>query len=91
MLNKAENPRTMTAVQIILLNYQLNINLIEITNTTGSATRSRLRNGGKLGTTKATEKRRIRDPREIWIASLATNFEGKFIMMGKVTAQLKPR
>ena len=45
----------------------------------------------KLGTMKATEKRRSRDPGEIWITSLATTVEKKVIMMGTVTAQLNPR
>ena len=42
-----------------------------------------------METTKATEKRRIRDPGEIWITSLATTVEEKVIMMGTITAQLK--
>ena len=43
-----------------------------------------------METTKATEKRRSRDSGEIWITSLATNVEKKVIMLGTMTAQLKP-
>ena len=64
--------------------------LIEIPNLTGSATSSCLRNTGKLGTTKAIEKRRSRDPGEIWTTSLATTLEKKIIILGTMSAQLKP-
>ena len=47
----------------------------------GSATSSFLRNAGKLGTTKAMENRRSRDPGEIWITSLAMTVEKKVIML----------
>ena len=63
---------------------------MEIPNPTGSATRSCLQKAGKLGTTKATEKRRNRDPGEIWTTSLATTLEKKVIMLGTTIAQLKP-
>ena len=49
-----------------------------------------MRNAVKLGMKKATEKRRSRDPGEIWITSLATTVDKKVIMMRKMTAQLKP-
>ena len=45
---------------------------------------------GKLGTTKATEKIRIRDPGEIWITSLATTVGVKVVMLGTMTAKLNP-
>ena len=63
--------------------------MIQIINTMGSATRSFLRNAGKLGTTKATEKRRSRNPEEIWIAYLATTVDRKATMLGTVNAPLK--
>ena len=64
--------------------------LIEILNPTGSAMSSCLRNARKLGTTKATEKRRSRYPGEILTTSLATTVEKKVIMLGTMIAQLKP-
>ena len=65
------------------------ITLIEITYPKGSETSSCLRNAGKLGTTKATENIRIRDPGEIWTTSLATTVEKKVIMMEPMTDQFK--
>ena len=62
---------------------------MEIPNPTGSATSSCLRNAGKLGTAKATEKRRSRYPGEIWTTSLATTVENNIIMLGTMTLQLK--
>ena len=66
------------------------ITLIEILNPTGSATSSCLRNLGKLGTTKATEKRRSRDPGYIWITSPETTVEEKVNNLGTMTEQIKP-
>ena len=63
---------------------------MEISNPKGSATSSCLHNAEKLGTTKATEKRGIRNPGEIWITSLATSVEKKVIMLGKINDQIKP-
>ena len=40
--------------------------------------------------TKATEKRRIRDPGENWITSLAMTVEKKVVMLGTMTDQIKP-
>ena len=48
-----------------------------------------MRNAVKLGMKKATEKRRSRDPGEIWITSLATTVDKKVILMGTMTDQLK--
>ena len=62
---------------------------MEILNPTGSATSSCLRNVGKLGTMKATEKRRSRDPGEIWTTSPATTVEEREIMLGTRIAQFK--
>ena len=56
----------------------------------GSATSSCLCDMGQLGTMKAREKRRSRDPGEIWTTSLATTVEKKVIMLGTITAQLNP-
>ena len=64
--------------------------LIENINPTRSATSSCLCNAGKLGTTKATEKKRSRDPEEIYTTSLATTVYKKVIMMGTMTTQIKP-
>ena len=66
------------------------ITLIEIINTTRSETRSCLRNAGKMGKTKAAEKRLSRDPGEIWITLLATNVERKATILGTLNASLKP-
>ena len=63
---------------------------MEIPNPTGSSTSSCLRNAGKLGTAKATEKRRSRYPGEIWTPSPETNVEKKVIMLGTTIAQIKP-
>ena len=64
--------------------------IIKVINSTGSATSSCLHNTGKLEMKKAAEKRRSRDPGEIWITSLTTTVEKNDIMMGTVTDQLKP-
>ena len=56
----------------------------------GSATSLCLRNVGKLGKMKAREKRRSRDPGEIWTTSLAMTAKKKVIMLGTTIAQLKP-
>ena len=40
---------------------------------------------------KATEKRRRRDPGEIWVKLLANTMERKATMMETVNAPLKPR
>ena len=55
-----------------------------------SSTSSCLRNVEKLGTTKATEKRRSRDPGEIWTISPVTTVEKRVIMLGTTIDQLKP-
>ena len=52
----------------------------------GSETSSCLRYAGKLGTTKATKKRRSTDPGKIWIISLAMTVENKVIMLETITA-----
>ena len=49
-----------------------------------------MRNEVETGRTKATEKRRIRDPGEIWIISLAMTVDKRFIVMVTMTAQFKP-
>ena len=43
-----------------------------------------------MGMTKAAEKRRSRYPKEIWITSLATAVEKNVVILGTMTAQLKP-
>ena len=55
----------------------------------GSATRSCLRNAGKLGTTKETENSRIRDPGEIWITLLANIVKIKATVLGTVNEQIE--
>ena len=62
-----------------------------ILNPTGSANRTCLRNAGKMGMTRAMEKRRSRDPGETWITLLATTVDKKSTMTGTVNAPLKPR
>ena len=47
-------------------------------------------NAGKLGMTKATEKRRNRDPGDIWTTLLAMTMDRKDIILGTLIYQLKP-
>ena len=49
-----------------------------------------MHNAGKLGMMKATEKRRIKYPGEIWITSLATTVDKKILCWEKMTDQIKP-
>ena len=56
----------------------------------GSATSSCLRNTVKLGTKKAMENRRSRDPGEICITLLTMTLDRNSTMMVPVNAPLKP-
>ena len=42
-----------------------------------------------MGTTKSMEKRRSRDPGEIWITSLAITVEKKVLILVAITVQLR--
>ena len=55
-----------------------------------SSTSSCLRNVEKLGTMKATEKRRSRDPVEIWITLLAATVDRKATILVTVNTPIKP-
>ena len=90
MLKKAEYPRTVNVVQILLLNYQPNYNSNGNYQFNGVSNHLMFAQCRKLGTKKATEKIRSRDPGEIWTTSLATTVEKKIIILGTMTVQLKP-
>ena len=90
VLNKAEYPRTVTAVQSLILNYQPNFNSYRNSQYNGVRNQLMFAQRGKTGDEEATENKRRRDPGEIWITSLATTVEKKVIMLGTMTAQLKP-
>ena len=75
VLNKAEYPKTVTAIQILLLNYQPNYNSNINYQSNGVRNQLMFVQRGEMGTAKATEKRRRRDPGEIWITILATTVE----------------
>ena len=62
VLNKAEHPRTVIAAHILILNYQTNYNSNRNSQSNGVSNHLMFENAGKLGTMKATEKRRSRDP-----------------------------
>ena len=57
----------------------------------GSAISSCLRNRVKLGTNRATENRKIRDPGETWIILSAMTVNRKSTMIVTVSATLRPR
>ena len=90
VLNKSEYLRMVTAVQILLLNYQPNYN------SNRNYQYNKFRNLlmfaqlGKTGDDEGNGKKRSRDPGEIWTTSLATTVEKNVIIMGTMTARLNP-
>ena len=65
VMNKGEYPRTVNAVQSILLIYQPNYNSNRNSQSNRDSNYIMFVQQGKMGMTKVTEKRRSRDPGEI--------------------------
>ena len=79
-----------TAVQSLILNYRHNYNSNRNSQSNGVGNQLIFAQRGKLGTTKATEKMKSRDPGEIRTTSLATTVEKKVIILRTMISQIKP-
>ena len=90
VMNKVEYPRTVTAVQILLLNYQPNHNYNRNSQSNRSSNQLMFAQRGKTGDDEGDGKEKDQIPRRNLDHITCNDCGEKFIMLGTMTSQLKP-